>query len=73
MLSAADAIARAKGAPKITPTTVASAIAAKYPDKKMRFEEDLYGYDEPWLNPATGKTEIVFIPVMHASLLETLG
>jgi type IV secretion system protein VirD4 len=73
MLSAAAAIAKAKSAPKISAPAVAAAIAAKYPDKKMRFDEDLYGYDEPWLNPSTGKTEILFMPVMHASLLDMLG
>jgi type IV secretion system protein VirD4 len=73
MLSAAEAIARAKSAPKITAPAVAAAIAAKYPNKKLRFDGDLYGYDEPWLNPATGRTENVFVPVMHASLLEALG
>ena len=73
MLSAADAIAKAKSAPKITASAVAASIAAKYPDKKMRFEEDLYGYDEAWMNPETGRMETVFMPVMHAGLLEMLG
>ncbi len=73
MLSAADAIARAKGAPKITAPAVAASIAAKYPNKKMRFEGDLYGFDEAWLNPTTGQTEVVFMPLMHAGLLEALG
>lgn len=72
MLSASAALARAKAKPQVSMQTVAAAIAQKYPGKQLRFDGDMYGYDEPYIDATTGRTEMIFVPVMHSSLLEML-
>ena len=75
MLSAASALAKAKGVsklPDLTVNSVAAAINAKYPDKNMRAEDGLYGYDDVWTNPATGQRETFFVGLIHLDLLNAL-
>ena len=66
------AIARAKQEPGPSYQGLLAALDAKYPGKKMRFEGDMYGYDEPWFNPETRAREQIFQPVMHISLIQAL-
>jgi type IV secretion system protein VirD4 len=75
MLNAAEALAKAKAAPQtsVDMQSVASALEKKYPGKKMRVQGDMCGYDEPWFNPETKETEMVFMPIMHTSLLKELA
>jgi type IV secretion system protein VirD4 len=75
LLSASAALNRAKEQTHLEVTTngVAAAIAAKYPGKKLRFEGEFYGYDELWLNPATGLRETIFTPVLNTSILDALA
>ena len=78
VLSVADAIARAKqqsssqSQSNLSMAGIQAAIQAKYPGKNMRFEGDLFGYDELEFNAETGRREPVFNPVLHASILSVL-
>lgn len=74
ILDAAPAIARAKDQqPSLSLNNVARELAAKFPDKDLRPEGQFLGYDEPWMNPETGKTEIIFRPVVLIDLLNQLA
>ena len=79
VLSAAEAIARAKqrqqAAPQVSVTMdgLLAALKEKFPGKNMRFEGDLYGYDDVVFNHETGQRETVFMPVLHSSMLTVLA
>lgn len=72
LLSASEALARAKSGPKLSLSSLTAALDEKYPDKDLRLENEFVGYDEPWTNPHTGLTETVFQPIVHYDLLKTL-
>lgn len=73
LLSAAKALDRSKAARNVNLDAVAGAIAAKYPDKDVRIEGDMLGYDQLANNPSTGRAEAVFVPILHVSLLDVLS
>jgi type IV secretory pathway TraG/TraD family ATPase VirD4 len=75
MLSVADAIARAKkqSQSKVNGEDLLAAAQRKFPGRRLRVEEGLVGYDEPWVNPVSGQAEMSFKPLMHVDLLDELG
>jgi len=51
---------------------IAAAIGRKYPDKSLRFEGDIYGYDEATVSEAAGQQEQRFVPIINGSLIDAL-
>lgn len=72
LLSIDDALGEASAVRRINLQAITAALEDKYPGKDLRLEGDMLGYDEPWMNPHTGVSETIFMPVLHISLLETL-
>jgi len=73
----ASPIAKSPHKPKdgaiATLETVAAAIGQMFPDKLLRYEGDMYGYEEPTLNEITGQWEQVFVPLIHVNLIDALN
>lgn len=73
ILSMADALAKAKSQPvSLSMDSLGATLERLFPGRKMRLENDMCGFDEPWLNPETGQTEMVFMPKMHVDVLKSL-
>lgn len=71
-LSASEAIERGRSLADVSIREVSAAIQARFPGKRVYRKEEFYGYDEPSFDPETGRTETVFMPVMHTGILEAL-
>lgn len=71
-LSKSAALQRRKTGGDLSSDAIGAALEKLYPDKMMRFENDFYGYDEPWQNPTTGLTEMIFTPVVHGNFLASI-
>ncbi len=72
ILSARTSLARAEEKPKLNLPSLFDALEEKYPDKKLRLDGELCGYDEEWRDPKTGLTETIFVPIIHVDLMSKL-
>lgn len=69
----ADAARLRKGGDIVVNDNAFVMLVKKYPEKDLRFRDDLLGYDETERNPTTGLVETFFMPVAHRSVLDLLG
>ncbi|RYG99680.1 MAG: type IV secretory system conjugative DNA transfer family protein [Alphaproteobacteria bacterium] len=71
-LSKAAALLRREESGDLSVDKINATLEKLYPDKQMRYDDKIYGYDERCFNPATGETELVFRPVIHKDFLASL-
>lgn len=74
MLSMADALAKAKAQPvNVDMSSVMAAFERRYPGKKLVLEGDMAGCHELYTDPVTGRSEQLFVPILHRDLLIELS